>query len=103
MKLQAKPILLWLALGPVFALLLSLFARRVYENFSPEQLADISTMLSSYPLGLAMSLLTPWGWLMYGGLFLLTTGKSKLGLWCTSGGAVIFGLFWPVWVTFLSR
>lgn len=103
MKLFVKTGLVWLLLGPVLALLISLLCWPLYDYLSPGKLSRIAEMLAAYPMGLLMSLLTPWGWLMYGGLLLSLTGRNKAGLWCTLGGAVLLGGFWPVWATFLNQ
>ena len=89
-------------LGPVFALVLSIASWFVIDNFSPGRLYGIDVMISMYPLGLLMSLLTPWGWLMYGGLLLMYSEKLKLGIWCTVIGAILLGGFWPIWATDLA-
>ncbi|MCW8855059.1 MAG: hypothetical protein OQK76_01010 [Gammaproteobacteria bacterium] len=99
MKLSIKTNLIWLLSGPVFALTLSFANWFVIDYFTPGKLNEISTLITAYPLGLVMSLLTPWGWLMYGGLLLMNTRKSRSGLYCTLGGALILGLFWPIWST----
>lgn len=103
MKLSIKVSLYWLVLGPVAALLISLISWSVFEYFTPGKLSTIQDMLAAYPLGLLMSLLTPWGWLMYGGFLLMSAGKSKIGIWCSIGGAFLLGGFWPVWATFLNQ
>jgi len=102
MKHSLKASLVWLLLGPVSALLISLLCWPFYDYLSPGKLSPIPDMLMAYPMGLLMSLLTPWGWLMYGGLLLSISGRNKAGLWCTIGGALLLGGFWPVWATFLS-
>ena len=91
----------WLFLGPALALLISTGSWFVFEYFSPGKLAGIGDMIRAYPRGLLMSLLTPWGWLMYGGALLLFSGRSRRGMVCTVVGAVILGAFWPVWSTFI--
>jgi len=103
MKFSIKISLYWLLLGPVPALLISFVSWYGFEYFSPGKLSGIPEMLAIYPLGLLLSLLTPWGWLMYGGFLLMNTGKHKAGSWCSVSGAVILGVFWPVWATFLNR
>ena len=103
MKLSLKVSLSWLLLGPVTALLISLVSWYLYEYLTPGKLSRIPEMIAAYPFGLLMSLLTPWGWLMYGGLLLLSAGRSRMGFWCTSGGALLLGGFWPVWATFLNQ
>ena len=103
MKLSMKTDLFWLLLGPVAALLISFVSWFVFEHFTPGKLSRIPEMLAAYPLGLLMSLLTPWGWLMYGGLLLMRADKRRAGIWCSTGGAVLFGGFWPIWATFLNQ
>ncbi len=103
MKRSMKVSLSWLLLGPIAALLISLVSWFVFDYFSPGKLSPISDMISAYPFGLLMSLLTPWGWLMYGGFLLMNADKLKAGIWCSVGGAVLLGGFWPVWATFLNR
>ena len=85
------------------ALLISLLSWFLYDYLSPGKLSPLSEVIAVYPLGLLMSLLTPWGWLMYGGGLLMGSGKLRSGLWCTIGGAILLGGFWPVWATFLNR
>lgn len=102
MKISMKTIITWLILGPVFALVLSMASWYVIEQISPGKLYGIEVMISMYPLGLLMSLLTPWGWLMYGGLLLMNSQKLKLGIWCTVIGALLLGGFWPLWATDLA-
>ena len=97
-----KTIITWLILGPVFALVLSMASWYVIEQISPGKLYGIEVMISMYPLGLLMSLLTPWGWLMYGGLLLMNSQKLKMGIWCTVTGALLLGGFWPLWATDLA-
>jgi hypothetical protein len=92
----------WLILGPVMALVLSMASWYVIDQVSPGKLHGIDKMISMYPLGLLMSLLTPWGWLMYGGLLLMNSQKLKWGIWCTVIGALLLGGFWPIWATDLS-
>ncbi len=103
MKLSIKISLYWLLLGPVLALLISYASWFGFEHFSPGKLSRIPEMLAAYPLGLVISLLTPWGWLMYGGFLLMSAGRHKAGVWCSVGGAMILGVFWPVWATFLNQ
>ena len=98
-----KVSLLWLLLGPVSALTISLGSWFVFEYFSPGRLSSIPDMLAAFPFGLLLSLLTPWGWLMYGGFLLMTAGNSRAGTRCTGGGAFLLGCFWPVWATFLNQ
>lgn len=102
MKISMKTIITWLILGPVFALVLSMASWYVIEQISPGKLYGIEVMISMYPLGLLMSLLTPWGWLMYGGLLLMNSQKLKMGIWCTVTGALLLGGFWPLWATDLA-
>ena len=101
MKISITKSFYWLLLGPVAALPLSLLSRAVLEAVSPGKVAGIPDMLAAYPLGLLISLLTPWGWLMYGGLFLMHSERPGRGAWCTVGGGLLLGLFWPIWATFL--
>ena len=75
------------------ALALSFVSWFGFEHFSPGKLSRIPEMLATYPLGLLLSLMTPWGWLMYGGFLLMNAGKHKAGTWCSLGGAVILGAF----------
>lgn len=89
-------------LGPVSALLLSFASWYVINRFMPGRLYGIDVMVSMYPLGLLMSLLTPWGWLMYGGLLMMISQKVKLGIVCTLIGALLLGGFWPIWATDLA-
>jgi len=99
--LSALKIFYWLLLGPVLALVISCGSWFVFEFFSPGKLVDIGRMFYAFPQGLLMSLLTPWGWLMYGGVIMMHSGKARWGLICTIIGSVILGLFWPVWSTFM--
>ena len=91
----------WLLLGPVSGLLISFGSWFVLDYISPDKLSSINEITYTYPKGLLMSLLTPWGWLMYGGAILMHSEKPRRGVICTSTGAVILGLFWPVWATFM--
>lgn len=100
-RLSPITIIQWLLLGPVLALLISFGSRFALEYASPDKLSGINEMVFAYPQGLLMSLLTPWGWLMYGGVILMHTGKYKAGIICTVTGAAIFGIFWPIWATFM--
>jgi len=102
MNISIKILASWLILGPVFALTLSMASWYVFDLISPGKLHGIDVMISMYPLGLLMSLLTPWGWLMYGGLLLMNSEKLKWGIWCTVIGAVLLGGFWPLWSTDLA-
>ncbi len=103
MKFSIKISLYWVLLGPVLALLISVASWFGFDHFSPGKLSGIQKMLAAYPLGLLISLLTPWGWLMYGGFLLMNAGSLKAGVWCSVGGAVLLGVFWPVWATFLNQ
>ncbi len=94
-------VFLWLLSGPVLAFLFSFASRFVLESVLPGNLVEVARMVRAYPLGLLMSLLTPWGWLMYGGLYLKLRGQHRSGMLCTVSGAVLLGGFWPVWATFL--
>ena len=93
----------WILLAPVSALLLSFASHLLLEYLSPGKLTGQRELLTNYPLGLIMSLLTPWGWLMYGGLIMMLTGRRRAGIWCAVGGAVLLGLFWPIWTAYLER
>ena len=89
--------LLWLISGPLLALSISFVSWFIIDHSTPGKLYPPITLLTTYPLGLVMSLLTPWGWLMYGGLILMNAEKFKMGLYCTLTGAFILGAFWPIW------
>lgn len=102
MYISRKILAFWLVLGPVFALIISMASWYVFDLISPGKLHGVDAMISMYPLGLLMSLLTPWGWLMYGGFFLMNAEKLKWGIWCTVIGAVLLGCFWPLWSTDLA-
>lgn len=102
MKISMKTLSSWLILGPVSALIFSMASWYVIEQVSPGKLDGIGVLISMYPLGLLMSLLTPWGWLMYGGLLLMNSKKLKLGIGCTVFGALLLGGFWPIWATDLA-
>ena len=102
MNISKKILAFWRVLGPVFALIISVASRSVFDRVSPGKLHGIDVMISMYPLGLLMSLLTPWGWLMYGGFLLMNAEKLKWGIWCTVIGAVLLGGFWPLWATDLA-
>lgn len=102
MNIPIKTLSIWLLLGPVFALIISIASWYVINQITPGKLYGIDLMISMYPLGLLMSLLTPWGWLMYGGLLLLISQKLKWGIWCTLIGAFLLGGFWPIWATDLA-
>ena len=99
---KIKIVILWLIIGPVLALLLSTISWSIFDQLSPGKLSDISTLFTLYHKGLLLSLLTPWGWLMYGGLLLMYSDKLKMGTSCTLGGAVLFGVFWPIWAADIS-
>jgi hypothetical protein len=99
---RVKITLQWLLLAPAMALTISFASRYCLEFFSPGKLTGYRELLTNYPLGLFLSLLSPWGWLMYGGLILMPNGRRRPGLWCSIGGGVIFGLFWPIWAAFLN-
>ncbi|MDH5472998.1 MAG: hypothetical protein OEY61_09085 [Gammaproteobacteria bacterium] len=92
-----RTVLIWLAGGPLLALVISFASWFAIDYLTPDKLNHPATLITAYPLGLVMSLLTPWGWLMYGGFFLMQSRKLKLGLSCTLTGAIILGLFWPIW------
>ncbi len=102
MNISIKTLATWLVLGPVFALGFSMASWYVIDQLTPGKLHGIDVMISMYPLGLLMSLLTPWGWLMYGGLLLMNSDKLKWGIGCTVIGAILLGGFWPLWATDLS-
>jgi len=99
---RIKISLQWLLLAPAMALILSFASRYSLEYFSPGKLTGYRELITYYPLGLFLSLLSPWGWLMYGGLILMLNDRRRPGFWCSIGGAVILGLFWPIWAAFLS-
>jgi len=101
MKTSITKSFFWLLLGPAAAFLISLVSRAALEYVSPDKVAGIREMLAAYPLGLLVSLLTPWGWLMYGGLLLMHSQNPVRGVWCTIAGSLLLGLFWPIWATFL--
>ena len=102
MNSRIKIVLQWLLLAPALALILSFASRYCLEFLSPGKLTGYRELLTNYPLGLFLSLLSPWGWLMYGGLILMLTGRRRPGLWCSTGGGVILGFFWPIWAAFLN-
>ena len=102
MKISMKISTFWLILGPVTALVFSIASWYVINQMSPGKLHGIDKMISMYPLGLLMSLLTPWGWLMYGGFLLMNSQKLKWGIVCTVIGALLLGGFWPIWSTDLA-
>ena len=102
MNILMKTLAFWLVLGPVFALIISVASWYVFDQVSPGKLHGIDVMITMYPLGLLMSLLTPWGWLMYGGFFLMNAEKLKWGIGCTVIGAMLLGGFWPLWSTDLA-
>jgi hypothetical protein len=99
---RIKISLQWLLLAPAAALIISFASRYVLEYFSPGKLTGYRELITYYPLGLFLSLLSPWGFLMYGGLILMLNGKRRSGFWCSVVGGVILGLFWPIWVAFLK-
>jgi hypothetical protein len=101
MKFTTRTIILWLLLGPVLAFLVSLPSWHVLHYFSPDKLAGLTEMINAYPMGLLMSVMAPWGWLMYGGLIMMISKRQRLGLICTAIGATLLGVFWPVWSAFL--
>ncbi len=101
-NISMKTLTYWLMMGPVFALMLSIPSWYVIDQLSPGKLSSIDVMFYTYPLGLLMSLLTPWGWLMYGGFLLMNSGKLKAGILCTVIGALLLGVFWPIWSTDLA-
>ena len=101
MKRIIQKCIFWLLLGPALALLVALPSWYVFTYFSPDKLTGFAEMIDAYPTGLMMSLLAPWGWLMYGGLFMMVTQRTRLGVICTVAGAIMLGVFWPVWSTFL--
>ncbi len=103
MKAQVKISLQWMLLAPVAALIISFASHFCFEYFSPGKLASPRELITNYPLGLFMSLLTPWGWLMYGGLILMLTDRRRPGFWCSLGGGVILGLFWPIWASSFNQ
>lgn len=102
MNISIKTLIYWLFLGPIFALLLSIPSWLVMEQITPGKLNSIDVLFTMYPTGLLMSLLTPWGWLMYGGLILMSSQKLKIGIVCTLIGALLLGGFWPIWATYLA-
>ncbi len=103
MNVRVKISLQWLLLAPMAALIISFASHFCLEYFSPGKLTGYRELLTYYPLGLFMSLLAPWGWLMYGGLILMMAGRQRSGFWCSVGGGVILGLFWPIWASFLNQ
>jgi hypothetical protein len=96
---KIKMALLWLILGPVLALILSTASWYVIEQLSPGKLYSLEVVVHMFPKGLLLSLMTPWGWLMYGGLLLMYSQKLKIGISCTVVGALLLGGFWPIWAT----
>jgi len=92
----------WLFLGPVLALILSIPSWYLIDLFVPTRLINIEPMIYSYPKGLLMSILTPWGWFMGGGLLLMKSKKLKAGIALTITGSVLLGGFWPVWATAIA-
>lgn len=103
MKLLSKTTLYWLLIGPILALAISYPGGMVYEYFTPGKVSAFGEIIRMYPLALFLSLLTPWGWLMYGGLLLMLSNKLQTGVICTLLGAISLGGFWPVWGTFLLK
>ena len=101
MAISIRQGFLWLLLGPCLALLITIPSWYVFNSLSPDKLTGIQDMIGVYPKGLLMSLLTPWGWLMYGGFLLMSGERRQLGVVCTVTGALVLGLFMPVWSTFL--
>ena len=89
MDVRIRTIFQWLLLAPLAALAISFASHFIFEYLSPGKLSDKRVLLANYPLGLVMSLLTPWGWLMYGGLILILTGKRRVGFWCSIGGGLL--------------
>lgn len=90
----------WLILGPVLAFLFSLASWYGFKQLLlSDKILGIEAMIINYPLGLLMSLLTPWGWLMYGGFLLMYSQKLRMGISCTVAGALLLGGFWPIWST----
>ena len=90
-------------LAPVAALIISFASHYCLEYLSPGKLTSYRELLTIYPLALVLSFLTPWGFLMYGGLILMLTGRPRPGFWCSIGGGVILGLFWPIWAVYLIK
>ena len=84
------------------ALVFSMASWYVIDQMSPGKLHGIGNMISMYPLGMLMSLLTPWGWLMYGRFLLMNSQKLKWGISHTVIGALLLGGFWSIWATDLS-
>ncbi len=93
--------LLWLIMGPALALLLALPGWMLFDHLSPGKLTGVKEMVGVYPKALLMSVLTPWGWLMYGGFILMSGEKQRTGMICTVSGAIILGLFLPIWSTYM--
>lgn len=102
-NLRIKIIFQWLLLAPLAALAISFASHFCLEYFSPGKLTDKWLLLTDYPLGLVMSLLTPWGWLMYGGLILMLSGKRRAGFCCSIAGGLLLGLFWPIWASHMNQ
>ena len=102
MSISIKTLIYWLFLGPFLALSLSIPSWHVIEYIAPGKLSSTDVLFTMYPIGLLMSLLTPWGWLMYGGLLLMNSHRRKIGIICTLIGALLLGGFWPIWATFLA-
>ena len=102
MNPKVKFTLQWVLMAPVAARVISFGSRYCLEFFSAGKLTGYRELLTTFPLGLLLSLLTPWGWLMYGGLIMMINGRRRPGVWCSVGGGAILGLFWPVWATYLN-
>ena len=96
-------VLMYLSLrvGYWLTLLLALPVWMAFDLLSPGKLAGMTEMMGVYPKALLMSVLTPWGWLMYGGLILMSGEKQRTGMICTLMGAVILALFLPIWSTYM--
>ena len=74
----------WVLMAPVADLVISFGGRYCIEFFSTGTLTGYRELLTTFPLGLLLSLLTPWGWLMYGGLIMMINGRRRPGAWCPS-------------------
>jgi len=96
---KVKIVALWLILGPILALTLSIASWYIIEQLSPGKLYSLEIMVRMFPKGLLLSLMTPWGWLMYGGFLLMYSQKLKIGILCTVTGALLLGGFWPILAT----
>ncbi|MCW8924395.1 MAG: hypothetical protein OQK69_12340 [Gammaproteobacteria bacterium] len=97
-----KIIALWLIIGPALALIFSTLSWYIIEYLTPGKLAGIDVLFSQYILALLLSVMTPWGWLIYGGFLLMMTKNLKMGVSCTLIGALLLGGFWPIWATDLA-